>query len=115
VTKIVINTCYGGFGISKEAAEFMAARGNKRAIASLACGGYKGGWAQGFEGGYDRDDPDLIAVVEANLPGSTFADLKVIEIPDDVEWEIQEYDGTEWVAEKHRTWYADGDEEEDAS
>jgi hypothetical protein len=28
----------------------------------------------------------------------------VVEIPDGVEWEIAEYDGLEWVAEKHRTW-----------
>ena len=33
--KIVINRCFGGFSISKEAAEFMAARGNKRAQAEL--------------------------------------------------------------------------------
>jgi hypothetical protein len=33
-----------------------------------------------------------------------FAELKVIEIPDGVEWQIDEYDGTEWIAEKHRTW-----------
>lgn len=26
------------------------------------------------------------------------------DIPDDVEWEIEEYDGLEWVSEKHRTW-----------
>ena len=32
------------------------------------------------------------------------AKLKVVEIPDDIEWEIEEYDGIEWVAEKHRTW-----------
>jgi hypothetical protein len=32
------------------------------------------------------------------------AELKVVEIPDDVEWQIEEYDGLEWVAEKHRTW-----------
>ena len=30
--------------------------------------------------------------------------LKIIEIPDDVDWIIEEYDGNEWVAEKHRTW-----------
>jgi len=30
--------------------------------------------------------------------------LKVVEIPDDVEWNVQEYDGNEWVAEKHRIW-----------
>jgi hypothetical protein len=32
------------------------------------------------------------------------ASLKVVEIPDGVEWVVEEYYGTEWVAEKHRTW-----------
>lgn len=32
------------------------------------------------------------------------ADLKIVEIPPDVDWEINEYDGVEWVAETHRTW-----------
>jgi hypothetical protein len=36
--------------------------------------------------------------------GDSYAELTVVEIPDDVEWTIQEYDGTEWVAEVHRTW-----------
>ena len=30
--------------------------------------------------------------------------LKVVEIPDGIEWQIEEYDGKEWVAETHRTW-----------
>jgi hypothetical protein len=34
----------------------------------------------------------------------SYARLKVVEIPDDVEWTIKEYDGDEWIAEKHRTW-----------
>lgn len=56
--------------------------------------------------GIKRTDEDLIKVVEklkekANTICST---LKVIEIPDDVDYEIEEYDGNEWVAEKHRTW-----------
>ena len=53
-----------------------------------------------------RDDPFLCKVVDdlgAEANGK-FADLKVVDIPADVEWEIQEYDGNEWVAEKHRTW-----------
>lgn len=54
----------------------------------------------------DRDDPALVQVVrelgkEAN---SKFSDLKVVEIPADVEWQIEEYDGAEWIAEKHRIW-----------
>jgi hypothetical protein len=54
-----------------------------------------------------RDDPILIQVVEklgdkANTP---YSKLKIVEIPDDVEWQIQSLDGNEWIAEKHRTWY----------
>jgi hypothetical protein len=30
--------------------------------------------------------------------------LKLVDIPTDVQWTIEEYDGMEWVAEKHRTW-----------
>jgi len=30
--------------------------------------------------------------------------LKIVEIPADVDWVLMEYDGCEWVAEKHRTW-----------
>jgi hypothetical protein len=33
-----------------------------------------------------------------------FANLRVVKIPGNVEWTIDEYDGLEWVAEKHRTW-----------
>jgi hypothetical protein len=53
-----------------------------------------------------RDDPHLIQVVEelGELADGRFAQLKIVEIPDDVEWQIDEYDGLEWVAEKHRTW-----------
>ena len=54
----------------------------------------------------ERDDPILIQVVEELKDGANgrHAELKIVEIPDDVEWQIEEYDGNEWVAEKHRTW-----------
>jgi hypothetical protein len=53
-----------------------------------------------------RDDPALVKLVkemgkEAN---SRFSSLKIVNVPDGVEWEIDEYDGIEWVAEKHRVW-----------
>ena len=53
-----------------------------------------------------RNDPLLVQVVEemGKDADGGFAELKVVEIPDDVEWQIDEYDGSEWVAEKHRTW-----------
>ncbi len=55
----------------------------------------------------DRADPKLVQVIEelgAEANGRC-ADLKIVEIPDDIEYEISEYDGNEHVAEKHRTWY----------
>ncbi len=54
----------------------------------------------------NRDDPILVQVVEelGRKANGVYATLKVVEIPDGVEWQIEEYDGAEWIAEKHRTW-----------
>lgn len=54
----------------------------------------------------ERADPILIQVVEelGAAANGSHAQLKVVEIPDDVQWEIAEYDGWENVAEVHRTW-----------
>lgn len=54
----------------------------------------------------DRDDPVLIQTIEdlGDNASGRFSELEVIEIPDGVEWQIEEYDGLEWIAEKHRTW-----------
>lgn len=53
-----------------------------------------------------RDDPILVQIVEEMGQESwgNFAKLKVVEIPDDVNWYVDEYDGIEWVAEVHRKW-----------
>ena len=32
------------------------------------------------------------------------AELKIVNVPDNVNWYIEEYDGKEWVAERHQTW-----------
>lgn len=55
-----------------------------------------------------RDDPTPIQVVEemgAKASGA-YASLKIAELPDDMvgKWHIDEYDGSEHVAENHRTW-----------
>lgn len=90
---IVINTCYGGFGLSDRAErEYQALAG----ITAEDWSAYN----------VARDDPYLVKVVRdlgmsANGP---YSNLKVVEVPGDVEWEIEEYDGNEWVSEKHRTW-----------
>jgi hypothetical protein len=35
---------------------------------------------------------------------TSFSKLSVIEIPDNIECFIQDYEGMEWVVEAHRTW-----------
>ena len=54
----------------------------------------------------DRADQLLVQVVEelGEEADGSCAELKVIDIPDDVEYTIEEYDGQEWVSEHHRTW-----------
>ena len=89
--KIVINACYGGFGLSKEA---------------LALFNERSGTVITHERDIERNNPILVEIVEqlGEAADGEFAELKVVEIPDDVQWQIEEYDGNEWVAEKHRTW-----------
>lgn len=60
--------------------------------------------------GIERHDPDLIRVVEElggeHRTGASgqCAELRIVEIPDGTEYEISEYDGSEHIAETHRTW-----------
>jgi hypothetical protein len=89
--KIAINRCYGGFGISEKALNLY----NEKSKTKMD-------YAHDIE----RDDPILIEVIEllGEEADDRFSKLKIVEIPDGVEWKIEEYDGHEHVAEKHRTW-----------
>jgi len=90
--KVLINDCYGGFGLSKEAeARYVKETGIQSSM---------------YDWEIDRTDPILIAIVEEMGKDSwgLYAELKVVEIPDGIEWEISEYDGMEHIAEEHRTW-----------
>jgi len=122
--KIVINSDFGGFGLSPDAIRRYTELKGYNIVEAGKEGEWKALFAHPTYSGsfenmtseerddilseYDipRDDPALIQVVEEMGEGanSTFATLKIVEIPDDVDWTIQEYDGTEWVAEVHRTW-----------
>ena len=91
--KIVINSEYGGFGLSDEA---MTEYKNRAGIV------FDDFWIWEIP----RDCPHLVAMVEEGGTdiGARYSYLKVVEIPDGVDWQIEEYDGKEWIAEKHRTW-----------
>ena len=120
--KIAINTCFGGFGISNEAFEKLLDRKgiafDKQENESKLLGNsyYEAGYAgdndhylSDYHMTENRSDPDLIAVIEemGDKANSWAADIRIVEIPDDVKWHIHDYDGMEYVAEDHRTWRGD--------
>jgi hypothetical protein len=94
IQRIVINTKHGGFGLSEQALRLFAQR---TGIANKELWEHRD---------IARDDPALVAIVrELGADANTrYAQLKIVEVPYGVEWQIAEYDGAEWVAEKHRTW-----------
>lgn len=107
--KIVINSCFGGFGLSAIAVQKYAAYAGlnlKRKKTKWGNRGYEIDGKDWYFGDINRDDIALVKVVEelGNDASDALSSLKVVDIPNDVEWQIGEYDGKEWVAEKHRTW-----------
>ena len=104
--KIVINNGYGGYNLSDEAVELYMKLSGK----AIERHEYKKK-TFGFDHWYDfeeiqRDDPFLVQVVEtlkSRASGSS-ANLAIAEIPEEVEWGIDEYDGWESVEEVHRSW-----------
>lgn len=112
--KIVINTEHGGFGLSDRAVELLFELKKWKLVKQDRDLGFTMFYKDSIEESnffdereLERNDPELVQVVktlkkEAN---GRFATLKIVSIPDDVEWQIEEYDGLEWVAEVHRTWF----------
>jgi hypothetical protein len=87
--KVVINTRFGGFGLSS--------------LGQLEYVRRSGMTFHAWD--IDRTDAVLVQLVEEGGFNGNSSDLKVVEIPEGVDWGIAEYDGREWVAEKHRTWH----------
>lgn len=83
MVKVLINKEYGGFTLTDFAMKQL---------------GIKYDWD------ISRTDPRLIALFERYGAAKIAPCAKIVEIPDDVQWTIEEYDGIEWVAEKHRVW-----------
>lgn len=115
--KIVINNCYGGFGLSDEAVELyfkykgwnLCKEGKSKLFTNYFIISDNGERKLFNSSGLERDDHTLLRVVEelGEKANDMCASLAIVEIPDGVEWEISEYDGLEHVAERHRTWYAE--------
>ena len=81
--KIAINKCYGAFRIPDSWVEPLG-------VSSIYCDEL-------------RADPRLIALIEGGVDKNEH-NLKVVEIPDGIQYAVEEYDGVEWIAERHRTW-----------
>ena len=100
--KIALNKCYGGFGLSRAV----------YAELGLEWDGY--GYLSNEKLGIESDDhiayrqdPRLIAAIEKlgeDKASGAMAEIRVVDIPDDIEWEIDDYDGVETVHEQHRSW-----------
>jgi hypothetical protein len=125
--KVVINKCYGGFSISDEGYDWLIKNKNWKVTEFLEDNrGYEDPTADlAIDNNYKksrfrskyylirnvdenslRTDPDLIEAIETlgKKANGLCASLGIVEVPDDVEWEIGEYDGSEWVQELHRRW-----------
>ena len=111
--KIVINKSYERFFVSHKAFIRLRELGQQEALQETDLGAYWPHAATPQEPSLNRcgaliprDDEKLVRVVEelqAEANGHA-AELKVVTIPDDVQWVIVKADGVEHVSEIHRTW-----------
>ena len=105
--KVLVNECYGGYGISVEAGKLWLER--KAIPYEIYEDGYNliliiNGERQYISHYISRTDETLIEIFEEK--GSEFtsgrhAELALEEIPDGCEYDIHEYDGTEYI---NNTW-----------
>jgi hypothetical protein len=116
IRRVVINACHGGFSLSHEAIlrwhELQGIPIYHHCLPDSTVMLYyrdptdikNSTWS---DDDIERDDPYLVRVVQemgSDRAGGPYSMLKIVEIPESVTWEVHDYDGMEWVAEKHRTW-----------
>ena len=89
--KVVINRCFGGFSISQKGIELYNKITGKNQTSQYR---------------FERTDPDLIRVIEqlGDEADGSCARLDIVDIPDGINWEIDDYDGKESIHEVHRSW-----------
>lgn len=95
--KVVINTCYGGFHLSKRAVDFLGKGWNEYGPKDRILSIRREEW---------RTNVDLVECIEKlGADGSgTYSKLIIVDIPDDVVFYIEDYDGIETIHETHRVW-----------
>lgn len=94
--KIVINTDHGGFWLSSKATE------RYQELSGMEIDEF--GLVDHVP--VKRDDPYLVQTVEELKEEAEFwtSQLKVVQIPDLVIWDIEENEGKETIVERHRKW-----------
>jgi hypothetical protein len=118
MTKVIINQCWGGFGLSDAAFEWLIKEKKWKTTKYDKKGAYCDKTADIVIGdkkdtyyikynlvGYNSDkeirtNPDLIECVEtlgSEIASGELGCLKIIEVPDDEDWYIHDYDGMEDV------------------
>lgn len=119
--KVVINKCFGGFGLSDEAIEACIALGMTVADANTDADAdflrENNPDDKDFYGQYYcphdherkfRCDPRLVQTVErlGKRANGMYASLKVVDIPFETAegWYIDEYDGVENINQCHESW-----------
>lgn len=119
--KVVINSCYGGFSLSDKAMQlYCDKKGIKVYPEHETCGStlfYLKSPEERKESNEEddniiwssdikRNDSTLVEVVKelGRKANGTYAKLKIVNIPDDISWEVDEYSGMESIEELHRSW-----------
>lgn len=107
--KVVINRCFGRFSLSHIAVmRYAELKGIKLWPVKIDSDGKatldETYWSTDD---IDRSDPALVQTVEElkELANGAHARIKIVEIPDDVKWRLEDYDGVESIHEIHRLWY----------
>ncbi len=111
--KIVINDSYGDFFVSHKAWLRLCELGQPDALQEPDLAEYRRSWPgvpdpilNRFGSRIPRDDQKLVQVVEelGREANGHCTSLKIVVIPDGIEWTIEKFEGTERVSEAHRSW-----------
>lgn len=117
--KIAVNKCFGGFDLSEKAYERMIELGvktynnweelkenHKEGVYVVITDDSFGKYYSNFGDYKNRNNNVLIQVIEElkDEASGSFGDIKIIDIPESIEWEIDDYDGVETIRESHMSW-----------